>query len=195
VSDEVAAQIDSICVSLARTNAVLGDDTQFVTRKRCSALSDPCCRRVVRRFADDGTCRLRAVSTMEQGLDAQLDTLSAAGVDPGASVHRHTVWLSRSGAAWTDRDDDYAWPGHAVVVAAIDRLGRSVAEVTRTMAELDSRRITLRASRQGCRYGSPTGRVVAAIMATFAELQLELDRERRAANRESRRARSAGRRR
>jgi DNA invertase Pin-like site-specific DNA recombinase len=81
------------------------------------------------------------------------------------------------------------------MVAAIDRLGRSVAEVTRTIAELDSRRITLRAPRQGRRYGSPTGRVVAAIMATLAELQLELDRERRAVNRESRRARSAGRRR
>jgi len=37
---------------------------------------------------------------------------------------------------------------------------------------------------------TPTGRAVAAIMATLAELELELGRERRAASRESRRARS-----
>ena len=74
------------------------------------------------------------------------------------------------------------------MVAAIERLGRSVADVARTMAELGSRRITLRASRKGRRYGSPTGRAVAAIMATLAELQFELGCERRAANRESRRA-------
>jgi DNA invertase Pin-like site-specific DNA recombinase len=35
----------------------------------------------------------------------------------------------------------------------------------------------------------PTGRAIAAIMATLAELELELGRERRAASRESRRAR------
>jgi DNA invertase Pin-like site-specific DNA recombinase len=81
------------------------------------------------------------------------------------------------------------------MVAAIDRLGRSVAEVTRTIAELDSRPITLRASRQGVDTGIRTGRAVAAIMATLAELQFELDGERRAVNRESCRARSAGRRR
>jgi hypothetical protein len=36
---------------------------------------------------------------------------------------------------------------------------------------------------------TPTGRAVVAIMATLAELELELGRERRAASRESRRAR------
>jgi len=34
---------------------------------------------------------------------------------------------------------DYARPGDTVVVTAIDRLGRSVAEVTRTIAELGER--------------------------------------------------------
>src|SRR5271156_5585804 len=40
-------------------------------------------------------------------------------------------------------------PDRLVVVAAIDRLGRSVAEVTRTIAELGERGITLRALREG----------------------------------------------
>jgi DNA invertase Pin-like site-specific DNA recombinase len=76
-----------------------------------------------------------------------------------------------------------------VVVAAIDRLGRSVAEVTRTIADLGERRILLRALREGVDTATPTGRAVAAMMASLAELELELGRERRAVSRESRRAR------
>lgn len=99
-----------------------------------------------------------------------------------------------SGAANTARPGltallDYARAGDTVIVAAIDRLGRSVAEVTRTIADLGQRRIVLRALREGVDTGTPTGRAVAAIMATLAELELELGRERRAASRESRRSR------
>jgi Resolvase, N terminal domain len=54
--------------------------------------------------------------------------------------------------------------GDTVVVTAIDRLGRSVAEVTRTIAELGERRILLRALREGVDTATPTGRAIAAIM-------------------------------
>ena len=57
------------------------------------------------------------------------------------------------------------------------------------LLDLGERRITLRALREGVDTATPTGRAVAAIMATLAELELELGRERRAASRESRRAR------
>ena len=80
----------------------------------------------------------------------------------------------------------YVRAGDTVVVAAIDRLGRSVAEVTRTIADLSERQILLRAIREGIDTATPTGRAVAAIMATLAELELELGRERRTAARESR---------
>jgi DNA invertase Pin-like site-specific DNA recombinase len=99
-----------------------------------------------------------------------------------------------SGSAKTGRPGlaamlDYARAGDTVIVCAIDRLGRSVAEVTRTIAELGERRILLRALREGVDTATPTGRAVAAIMATLAELELQLGRERRAASRESRRTR------
>jgi hypothetical protein len=50
--------------------------------------------------------------------------------------------------------------GDTVVVTAIDRLGRSVAEVTRTIADLSDRRITLRALREGIDTATPTGRAM-----------------------------------
>jgi DNA invertase Pin-like site-specific DNA recombinase len=125
------------------------------------------------------------VSSIGQDLDTQLGALSTAGVDP-AKVFTDTL----SGSANTARPGlaallDYARAGDVVVVGAIDRLGRSVAEV----ANLSERRITLRALRDGIDTATLTGRAVAAIMATLAELELELGRERRAASRESRRAR------
>jgi DNA invertase Pin-like site-specific DNA recombinase len=126
------------------------------------------------------------VSTTSQDLNVQLAALDAVGVDQ-ARVFTDKL----SGAANTGRPGlaamlDYARADDTVVVTAIDRLGRSVAEVTRTIAELGERRIILRALREGIDTATPTGRAVAAIMATLAELELELGRERRAASRESR---------
>jgi len=126
------------------------------------------------------------VSTAGQDLNAQLDALYAAGADPGR-VFTDVL----SGAAGTERPGlndllSCAREGDVVVVAAIDRLGRSVAEVTRTIANLGDRQIVLRALREGIDTATPTGRAVAAIMATLAELELELGRERRAAARASR---------
>lgn len=129
------------------------------------------------------------VSTAGQDLDAQLAQLANAGADTGR------IFTDKiSGAAGSLRPGltsllDYARPDDIVVVTAIDRLGRSVVEITRTIADLGEREITLRALREGIDTSSPTGRAVAAIMATLAELELELGRERRAASRQTRRER------
>ena len=115
--------------------------------------------------------------------------LTAAGVD---TDRMFTDKLS--GSAKTDRPGlaamlDYARAGDTVVVTAIDRLGRSVAEVTRTIAELGERRILLRALRENVETATPTGRAVAAIMATLAQRELELGRERRTSSRRARQSR------
>lgn len=83
---------------------------------------------------------------------------------------------------------EYSRTSDSVVVVATDRLGRSTAEVTRTIADLDKREVVLRARREGINTATPAGCAVAAIMATLAEL--ELGRERRAASREARRSRN-----
>lgn len=129
------------------------------------------------------------VSTTGQDLTVQQTTLMAAGVDP-AQIFADEL----SGAVGSVRPGlaallSYARTGDTVVVTAIDRLGRSAAEVTRTIADLDGRQVLLRALREGVDTATPTGRAVAAIMATLAELELELGRERRAASRQSRRSR------
>jgi DNA invertase Pin-like site-specific DNA recombinase len=74
-------------------------------------------------------------------------------------------------------------------VVGIDRLGRNAAEVMTTIRELGERRIVLRSRRAGTDTSNPTGRMVAGVLASLAELELELGRERRSAAREARRAR------
>jgi DNA invertase Pin-like site-specific DNA recombinase len=129
-------------------------------------------------------------NTGHQSLDQQLDALTAAGVDPDR-IYRDKL----SGTSTREQRPglaallDYARPGDAIVVVGIDRLGRSAAEVMTTIRELRDHDIVLRSLREGIDTANPTGRMVAGVLASLAELELELGRERRAAAREARRAR------
>jgi DNA invertase Pin-like site-specific DNA recombinase len=130
------------------------------------------------------------VSTGHQSLDQQLDALTATG------VHSERVYRDKlSGASTREQRPglaallDYARPGDAIVVVGIDRLGRNAAEVMSTIRDLRDREIVLRSLREGIDTSNATGRMVAGVLASLAELELELGRERRAAAREARRAR------
>ncbi|OBJ18109.1 recombinase family protein [Mycobacterium colombiense] len=130
------------------------------------------------------------VSTGHQSLDQQVDALTAAGVDSGR------VYSDKLSGTSTREERpglaallDYAREGDAIVVVGIDRLGRSAAEVMATIRELGQRGIVLRSLREGIDTANATGRMVAGVLASLAELELELGRERRSAAREARRAR------
>jgi DNA invertase Pin-like site-specific DNA recombinase len=130
------------------------------------------------------------VSTEHQSLDQQTDALAAAGVD-GSRVYSDKL----SGTSTRQQRPglaallDYSREGDAIVVVGIDRLGRNAAEVMTTIRELGERGIVLRSLREGIDTSNATGRMVAGVLASLAELELELGRERRSASREARRAR------
>jgi len=130
------------------------------------------------------------VSTGHQSLDQQVDALTAAGVDPGRLYSDKLSGTStreqRFGLASLL---DYAREGDAIVVVGIDRLGRNAAELMTTIRELGERGIVLQSLREGIDTANATGRMVAGVLASLAELELELGRERRSAAREARRAR------
>jgi len=130
------------------------------------------------------------VSTGHQSLDQQIDALTAAGVDD-ARIYSDKL----SGASTREQRPglaallDYSREGDAIVVVGIDRLGRNAAEVMTTIRELGERGIVLRSLREGIDTSNAAGRMVAGVLASLAELELELGRERRTAAREARRAR------
>jgi DNA invertase Pin-like site-specific DNA recombinase len=130
------------------------------------------------------------VSTGHQSLDQQVDALTAAGVDTrriysdklsGTSTREQRLGLASL--------LEYAREGDAIVVVGIDRLDRNAAEVMATIRDLRDRDIVLRSLREGIDTSNATGRMVAGVLASLAELELELGRERRSAAREARRAR------
>src|ERR1700736_6371580 len=130
------------------------------------------------------------VSTEHQSLDQQLDALTAAGVD-AARVYSDKLsgTSTRQERAGLAALLDYARQGDAIVVVGIDRLGRNAAEVMATIRDLGERGIVLRSIREGIDSSNASGRMVAGVLASLAELELELGRERRTAAREARRAR------
>jgi DNA invertase Pin-like site-specific DNA recombinase len=131
------------------------------------------------------------VSTGHQSLDAQTDALRDAGVEADRIYSdKLTGSGRRSARPGLAALLDYTRPGDAIVVVGIDRLGRNTAEVMTTIRELRDREIVLRSLREGIDTSNATGRMVAGVLASLAELELELGRERRAAAREARRVRN-----
>jgi DNA invertase Pin-like site-specific DNA recombinase len=128
------------------------------------------------------------VSTGHQSLDQQVDTLTDAGVDPARLyMDKHSGSSTREQRPGLAALLDYARQGDAIIVVGIDRLGRNAAEVMTPIRELGERGIVLRSLREGIDTSNATGRMVAGVLASLAEL--ELGRERRSAAREARRAR------
>src|SRR5271156_1388707 len=130
------------------------------------------------------------VSTAHQSLDQQMDALTGAGVD---ATRVYTDKLSGTSTR-QERPGlaallDYARQGDAIVVVGIDRLGRNAAEVMTTIRDLGERGIVLRSLREGIDTSNASGRMVAGVLASLAELELELAKERRTAARDARRAR------
>ena len=111
-------------------------------------------------------------SNGEQNLDRQLAELAAAGVDQRRIFTDKFCGSADKVRAGLHALLSYARSGDIVIVAALDRLGRSVAEVARTVADLSERGITLRALKEGLDTATPTGRVVASILAGLSELDL-----------------------
>src|ERR1700757_3291423 len=113
---------------------------------------------------------------------------------PAGIVPDRVFTDSASGRAGSNRPgwtECMGWlrEGDQLVVVAVDRLRRPRREVATALHELTTRGIHVRSLREGVDTSTPTGRAVTSIMATIAELELELGKERRAASREARVAR------
>lgn len=126
------------------------------------------------------------VSTGHQTLEAQRDALEAAGCERIFSDKLSGARDERPGLAHLM---DVARAGDTVVVTALDRLGRSLSGVIRTIEQFNDRQILLRSLREGVDYSTATGRMLAGVFAALAEYERALMHERAAAAREAARMR------
>jgi DNA invertase Pin-like site-specific DNA recombinase len=126
------------------------------------------------------------VSTDHQLLDQQLDALNAAGCERIFTDHLSGAREDRPGLVALL---GYIRDGDTVVVVALDRLGRSLSGVIRTIETLTEAGVLLKSLREGIDYSTATGRMLAGIFAALAGYERELMHERAAAARAAARAR------
>jgi DNA invertase Pin-like site-specific DNA recombinase len=116
------------------------------------------------------------VSTNDQTINLQRDALKAAGckrifADQGVSG---SVTQRRG----LDRALKSLKPGDTLVVWKLDRLGRSLAHLVQTIAELGARGVNFRSLSDPIDTESAGGRLVLHIMAALAEFERSLNSER-----------------
>lgn len=117
------------------------------------------------------------VSSASQSLEVQLDALTTAGCTKVFSE-------KRSGTTMTGRDAladalDYAREGDTLVVTRLDRLARSMIDLRQIVAGLADKGVTFRCLQQGAIDTTRSdGKLLLNILASFAEFETDLRRER-----------------
>jgi DNA invertase Pin-like site-specific DNA recombinase len=125
------------------------------------------------------------VSTVAQTLDQQEAALAAAGVTRTFSDIMSGARDDRPGLAALL---DYVREGDAVVVWKLDRLGRNTLHILETVKTLTDRGVTLISTSDGIDSSTAAGRMVIAVLASMAEFERELVKERTALKRHASRA-------
>jgi DNA invertase Pin-like site-specific DNA recombinase len=125
------------------------------------------------------------VSTVAQTLDQQTAALTAAGVTKTFSDVMSGARDDRPGLAALL---DYVREGDVVAVWKLDRLGRNTLHILETIKKLTEREVTLVSTTDGIDSSTAAGRMVIGVLASMAEFERELVKERTALKRETCRA-------
>lgn len=117
------------------------------------------------------------VSTTEQDPAGQLDAIAAAGVD------RDRVFVEYASGGRDDRPElaavlGFLRPGDTLVVWRLDRLGRSMPHLIQTVTELGERGVGFCSLTEAIDTTTPAGRLLFGIMASLAEFERQVIRER-----------------
>lgn len=118
------------------------------------------------------------VSTTDQDLTIQREALKAAGCD----VIREE---KRSGTKMAGRQElktllEFLREGDTLVVTRLDRLARSMDDLTTIARQLQEKCVTLRATEQPVDTGNAAGKAFFQMLGVFAEFETNLRKERQA---------------
>lgn len=126
------------------------------------------------------------VSTGGQVLDSQVDILQKYGCE---KIFTDVVSGSKVERKGLRELMEYARKGDCVVIYKLDRLGRSLKELLNLVAEFEKKGIDLVVLSQNIDTKTTTGRMLFNILATIAEFERDLIKERVQAGLKSARAR------
>lgn len=113
------------------------------------------------------------VSTTAQAKDGtSLDTQRAALTAAGATrVFAEAVSGKKAHRPELDAMLDYLREGDTVLVASLDRMGRTMADLVALVNKLQDRGINFRSIREGIDTSGPAGRMVFHVFAALAEFE------------------------
>lgn len=117
------------------------------------------------------------VSTEEQSLDLQLDTLEKAGCEP-TRIYKDKISGLKSKRPGLDEALGQLRPGDVFVIWKLDRLGRSVKNLVDFVADLETQEVQFKSLTDGIDTTTPTGRFFFHVMASLAQMERELIVER-----------------
>ena len=120
------------------------------------------------------------MSTVAQTLEQQNAALAAAGVSKTFSDTMSGAKDDRPGLAALM---DYVREGDTVVVWKLDRLGRNTLHILETVKALTDAGVTLISTTDGIDSSTAAGRMVIGVLASMAEFERELIKERTALKR------------
>jgi DNA invertase Pin-like site-specific DNA recombinase len=119
------------------------------------------------------------VSSVGQSLDVQLEQLAAAGCEKVFAE-------KRTGTSTDGRDQladalDYAREGDVFIVCRLDRLARSIIDLRKIIDQLTAKGVGFRCLQQGAIDTTRSdGRLLLNILASFAEFETDIRKERQA---------------
>jgi DNA invertase Pin-like site-specific DNA recombinase len=126
------------------------------------------------------------VSTDDQNLDLQRDALHLAGVE---SIYEETASGKSAGRLELEHCLKALRSGDTLVVWRLDRLGRSLPDLVRIIAELEDKGIGFESIAEKIETASAAGKLVFHVFAALAEFERNLIRERTRAGLAAARAR------
>jgi DNA invertase Pin-like site-specific DNA recombinase len=116
------------------------------------------------------------VSTEEQDLTIQVQTLTAAGC--GIVRNEKVSATSLAGRTELTLLLTFLRPGDTLMVTRVDRLARSIADLQDLVRDLKAKGVTLKATEQPVDTGTAAGKCFFDMLGVFSEFETNLRRER-----------------
>ena len=126
------------------------------------------------------------VSTDDQNLDLQRDALTKTGCD---SIYEETVSGKSAGRPELEHCLKALRKGDVLVVWRLDRLGRSLPDLVKIIADLERQEIGFESLTEKIETGSAAGKLIFHVFAALAEFERNVIRERTQAGLTAARAR------
>ncbi len=125
------------------------------------------------------------VSTNDQNLDLQINNLKKAGC---TKIFTDKISGAKSERPGLEKLYENLRPGDTVIVWKLDRLGRSLTDLIKTINQLHKKEITFKSLTENIDTTTPSGKLIFHIFGSLAEFERGLIKERITAGIEAARA-------